>query len=161
MSGEDETRAREELNAADSMSVPRSEPEEDSGMAGGAGSSNSLADVMLLLTKLIQTMPAQLATAVNADKFTHVDKAKLDIKNFVRIKTFTNKHSEWKEWKNQFSYAVAECDSSFAKTLTGMEKNEQPIVALTDLNPTQAQLSARSSLIASKLSRQVQRTRWL
>ena len=87
-------------------------------------------------------MPAQLASAVNADKFTHFDNAKLDIKNFVRIKTFTNKHSEWKEWKNQFSYAVAECDSSFAKTLTGMEKNEQPIVALTDLNPTQAQLSA-------------------
>ena len=142
MSGDDETRAREKLNTADSMPAPRSEQEDDSGMAGAAGSSNSLADVMLLLTKLIQTMPAQLATAVNADKFTHVDKAKLDINNFIRIKTFTNKHSEWKEWKNQFSYAVAECDSSFAKTLTGMEKNEQPIVALTDLNPTQAQLSA-------------------
>ena len=97
---------------------------------------------MLLLTKLIQTMPAQLATAVNAEKFTHVDKAKLDIKNFTRIKTFTNKHTEWKGWRNQFSYAVAECDASFAKTLTGMEKNEQPINALSDLNPTQAQLSA-------------------
>ena len=152
MAGEDEIRAREEQEAAEGAPAPSSEPEDDSGTAGAegstagggipTGSSNSLADVMLLLTKLIQTMPAQLATAVNAEKFTHVDKAKLDIKNFTRIKTFTNKHTEWKEWRNQFSYAVAECDASFAKTLTGMEKNEQPINALSDLNPTQAQLSA-------------------
>ena len=152
MAGEDETRAREEQEAAEGAPAPSSEPEDDSGTAGAegstagggipTGSSNSLADVMLLLTKLIQTMPAQLATAVNAEKFTHVDKAKLDIKNFTRIKTFTNKHTEWKEWRNQFSYAVAECDASFAKTLTGMEKNEQPINALSYLNPTQAQLSA-------------------
>ena len=152
MSGEVEARAREEQEAAEGAPAPSSEPEDDSGTAGAegstagggipTGSSNSLADVMLLLTKLIQTMPAQLATAVNAEKFTHVDKAKLDIKNFTRIKTFTNKHTEWKEWRNQFSYAVAECDASFAKTLTGMEKNEQPVNALSDLNPTQAQLSA-------------------
>ena len=67
-------------------------------------------------------MLAQLATAGDAGKFAHVDKANLDIKNFTRMKTFTNKHTEWKEWRNQFSYAVAECDASFAKTLTGMEK---------------------------------------
>jgi len=75
MTGDDEMRAREELNAADSMPAPRSEPEDDSGTAGAEGSGsmginpsgNSLADVMLLLTKLIQTMPEQLATAVNAD----------------------------------------------------------------------------------------------
>ena len=121
MAGEDEIRVREEQEAAEGAPAPSSEPEDDSGTAGAegstagggipTGSSNSLADVMLLLTKLIQTMPAQLATAVNAEKFTHVDKAKFDIKNFTRIKTFTNKHTEWKEWRNQFSYAVAGCDA--------------------------------------------------
>ena len=66
-SSEDDVRAREGLAAADAAPLPPSEPEEDLGTAGGTGtatggeiptgSSNQLADVMLLLTKLIQAMP--------------------------------------------------------------------------------------------------------
>ena len=156
-SSEDAARAREEQEAAEQEAAeaapgPPSEPEEDLGttgatvpVAGGgspAGGSNQLADVMLLLTQLIQAMPQQLATAVKSDRSVHIERANLEVKNFNRIKTFTNKHSEWKEWRSQFSYAVAECDASFAKTMIGIEKKDQPIDHLADLTPTQAQLSA-------------------
>ena len=93
----------------------------------GAAPSGSLTEVMLLLTRLIQTMPANIAAAVKVDKTSHFDNAKLDVRNFVRIKTFTNKHNEFREWKSQFAYAVAECDSVFASTLSGLEKTEKPI----------------------------------
>ena len=108
----------------------------------GAAPSGSLTDVMLLLTRLIQTMPANIAAAVKVDKTSHFDNAKLDVRNFVRIKTFTNKHNEFREWKSQFAYAVAECDNVFASTLSGLEKAEKPIDAKADLTPTQAQLSS-------------------
>ena len=43
----------------------------------------SLAEVMLLLTQLIQTMPANIAVAVKLNKpFGHLDNAKLDVRNF-------------------------------------------------------------------------------
>ena len=77
---------------------------------------------MQLLTTLIAQMPANIAAAVKVDKpSTHLDNAKLDHRNFTRIQNFTNKHSDWREWKNRFIYAVAECDNSFATTLTGLE----------------------------------------
>ena len=103
---------------------------------------DALAQVMQLLTTLITQMPANIAAAVKVDKpSTHLDNAKLDHRNFTRIQNFTNKHSDWREWKNHFIYAVAECDNSFATTLTGMEKGDKPIL-MVDLNPTQSQLSA-------------------
>ena len=108
----------------------------------GAAPAGSLTEVMVLLTRLIQTMPANIAAAVKVDKTSHFDNAKLDVRNFVRIKTFTNKHSEFREWKSQFAYAVAECDSVFGSTLSGLEKAEKPIDQKADLTPTQAQLSA-------------------
>ena len=102
-----------------------------------------MAQVMLLQTQLIQNMPANIAAAVKVDKpFSHLDNAKLDVRNFVRIKTFTNKHSDWREWKNQFSYAVSECDNSFGVTLAGLEKGDKPIDQTAWFTPTQAQLSA-------------------
>ena len=109
------------------------------------GSSNSppadpMTSVMQLLTQLISQMPANIAAAVKVDK-PHLDNAKLDHRNFVRIQNFTNKHSDWREWKNHFLYAVAECDTAFAKTLSDMEKGDKPVLTV-DLNPTQAQLSA-------------------
>ena len=98
---------------------------------------------MLLLTQLISQMPANIAAAVKVDKpFSHLDNAKLDVRNFTRINTFTNKHNDWREWKNQFLYAVAECDNPFATTLSSLEKGDKPIDPLADLTPTQAQLSA-------------------
>ena len=103
---------------------------------------DTLAQVMQLLTTLITQMPANIAAAVKVDKpSTHLDNAKLDHRSFTRIQNFTNKHSDWREWKNHFIYAVAECDNSFATTLTGMEKGDKPIL-MVDLNPTQSQLSA-------------------
>ena len=146
MSGSIPAEAVADMEAAAETGVPESEAEQPVGAASGsesAGDPTSLAQVMLLLTKLIQSMPANIAAAVKVDKpFSHLDNAKLDNRNFARIKTFTNKHSEWRGWKNQFQYAVAECDSSFAADLTGMEKRDKPIESLADLNPTQIQLSA-------------------
>ena len=63
--------------------------------ASGAAPSGNLTDVILLLTRLISTMPANIAAAVKVDKTFHFDNAKLDVRNFVRIKTFTNKHNEF------------------------------------------------------------------
>ena len=99
-----------------------------------------MASVMQLLTQLISQMPANIAAAVKVDK-PHLDNAKLDHRNFVRIQNFTNKHSDWREWKNHFLYAVAECDNAFATTLSTLEKGDKPVLTV-DLNPTHAQLSA-------------------
>ena len=123
--------------------APAEEEQAASGVPPAAGlGSTSLEGVMQLLTQLISQMPANIAAAVKVDKpFNHLDNAKLDVRNFVRIKTFTNKHNEFREWKSQFAYAVAECDSVFASTLAGFEKAEKPIDS-KDMTPTQAQLSS-------------------
>jgi hypothetical protein len=70
----------------------------------------------------------------------HLDSAKLNVRNFQRINTVSNKHSDWKEWKSQFAYAVAECDVAFAATMAKTEKQEKPVDP-NDLTPTQNQLS--------------------
>ncbi len=97
------------------------------GVPGVQGAQPSITDVMQMLAQLINNMPASMAAAIKADKpQSHFDNAKLDIRNFSRINKFTNKHSDWREWKSQFVYAVAECDNSFAATLSGMEKRDTP-----------------------------------
>ena len=103
----------------------------------------SMAQVMAAIMQLIQSMPANIAAAVKKDDrpSSHLANVKLDVRNFSRIKTFTNKHDAWKEWKNQFHYAISECDHSFADYLSGLEKKVDPITDV-DLDPTQAQLSA-------------------
>ena len=61
--------------------------------AGASGPSDPMAQMMMLLTQLIQGMPANIAAAVKVDRpSSHLDNVKLDIRNFSRIKTFTNKH---------------------------------------------------------------------
>ena len=110
---------------------------------GGGDPADGMQQMMRLLTELVKSMPATMAAAIKSEKTTsHLDNAKLDIRNFNRIKTFSNKHAEWKEWKNQFTYAVAECDTAFAATNSSMEKKVMPIHPLSDLTPTQNQLSA-------------------
>ena len=105
-----------------------------------------LKQVMALLAQLIQNMPANIAAAVKKDEkpssSSHFDNVKLDVRNFSRIKTFTNKHETWKEWKNQFWWALQECDHSFADYLSGLEKKVDPIDHLSDFTPTHVQLSA-------------------
>jgi hypothetical protein len=109
----------------------------------GAAPSGGLEGVMLLMKQLIESMPANIAAAVKVDKpNSHLDNAKLDIRNFQRINTFSNKHGDWKEWKSQFAYAVAECDVAFAATIAKMEKQDKPIDPMSDLTVTQNQLSA-------------------
>ena len=93
---------------------------------------------MMLLAQLIQGMPENIAAAVKKDERHHLDNVKLDVRNFVRIKTFTNKHEAWKEWKSQFHYVIQECDHSFADFLGGMETMVYPIDGLSDLNSPQA-----------------------
>ena len=130
----------------------QSQYEEESGGAGTSGvrgnapsdepaAQPSVAQLMQMLSQLINNMPATMAAAIKADKpQSHHDNAKLDIRNFTRINKFTNKHSDWREWKSQFVYAVAECDNSFAATLSGMEKRDTPIDMKSDLTVTQSQL---------------------
>ena len=110
---------------------------------GGGDPADGMQQMMKLLTQLVKSMPETMAAAIKADKpIAQLDNAKMDIRNFNRIKTFSNKHSDWKEWKNQFVYAVAECDAVFATTNTKMEKQTTAIDQLADLTPTQRQLSA-------------------
>ena len=93
--------AAADMAAAAETPAPESETEHPTGTSSGsvpAGEPTSLAQVTLLLTQLIQSMPANIAAAVKVDKpFSHHDNAKLDNRNFIRIKTFTNKHSDWRE----------------------------------------------------------------
>ena len=110
---------------------------------GGGDPADGMQPMMKLLTQLVKSMPETMAAAIKADKpTTQLDNAKMDIRKFNRIKTFSNKHSDWKEWKNQFVYAVAECDAVFATTNTSLEKKTTAIDQLADLTPTQRQLSA-------------------
>ena len=65
------------------------ETDQQAEAASGSAPASGLAEVMLLLTQLIQSMPANIAAAVKVDKpSSHLDNAKLDVRNFVRIKTF-------------------------------------------------------------------------
>ena len=89
----------EEQREADAALVPSdTEIEADAPATAGLPSDISLAQVMMLLPQLVQTMPENIASAVKKDDkhFSHSDNAKLDIRNFARIKTFTNKHDAWK-----------------------------------------------------------------
>ena len=79
-----------EINGSDDDLRPTDTPQQAEPQQ--AGSSNSppadpMTSVMQLLTQLISQMPANIAAAVKADK-PHLDNAKLDIRNFTRIKTF-------------------------------------------------------------------------
>ena len=63
--------------------------------ASGTPPTGGLEQVMLLLTKLISQMPANIAAAVKVDKpSSHLDNVKLDNRNFTRIQTFTTKHND-------------------------------------------------------------------
>ena len=93
------TLEQREAHAADAAPVPAgSEIEAEVPVTAG---DISLAQVMMLLTQLVQAMPENIAAAVKKDDkhFNHFDNVKLDIRNFARIKTFTNKHDSWKEWE--------------------------------------------------------------
>ena len=101
--------ATQEQREADAALVPTdSDGEGDVPMKAGLLSDISLAQVMMLLTQLVQAMPENIAAAVKKDdkNFSHSDNVKLDNRNFVRIKTFTNKQDAWKEWKKQFHYVI-------------------------------------------------------
>ena len=91
----------EDMAAAASMPAPSSEPEQQIGVSSGppsAGEPASLAQVMTLLSQFIQNTPANIAAAVKVDKpSSHLDNAKLDNRNLARIKTFINKHSDWRD----------------------------------------------------------------
>ena len=100
----------EEAAAGSAENMPQGAP---------PGIQPSITDVMQMLAQLINNMPASMAAAIKADKpQNHLDNAKLDIRNFSRINKFTNKRSDWREWRSQFVYAVAECDNAFAATLS-------------------------------------------
>ena len=85
----------QEQREADAALVPSdTEIDADAPVTAGLPSDISPAQVMMLLTQLVQAMPENIAAAVKKDDkhFSHSDNVKLDIRNFARIKTFTNKH---------------------------------------------------------------------
>ena len=111
--------------------------------ATAATPTDPMAQMMVLLKQVIQGMPANIAAAVKVDRpSSHLENVKLDIRNFSRTKTFTNKHDAWREWKNRFIHVIYTCDNHFGDYLSGLEKKETPVDAVEDLNLTQAQLSA-------------------
>ena len=69
---------------------------------------------------------------------------RLDERAFRRVDKFTDKPSEWTEWKAQMIEAVRECDKTFADDLIRLEKYEMPITDV-DLTICQQQLSATLS----------------
>ena len=80
------------------------------GQDGGAPSrpADPMAQMMLMLTNLIKALPEGMAAAVNANSNHRMANVKLEVNNFARIKTFTNKAETWKEWRNQFFYVIQE-----------------------------------------------------
>ena len=93
--------------AAAGTAAPASESEDDLGSqqgdttqapqsaSGAVPAASSIESVMLLLTQLLTQMPANMAAAMKVDKpNSHLDNAKLDVRNFTRIKSFTNKHRD-------------------------------------------------------------------
>ena len=102
--------ATEAQRETDAALVPSdTEIEADAPVTAGLPSDISLAQVMMLLTQLVQAMPENIAVAVKKDdkRFSHSDNVKLDIRNFARIKTFTNKHDSWKEWNKNNSTTLS------------------------------------------------------
>ena len=73
------------------------------GTASASTTEVSLTQVMTLLSLFIKGMLENIAADVKKDDivFNHLDNVKLDIRNFVRTKTLTNKHDAWRKWKNQ------------------------------------------------------------
>ena len=138
----------EELNAAAAeeslRAALRSDDEDESRPTGGVvPSGGSLEGVMLLMKQLIESMPANIAASVKVVSHT----ATWTMRSWMSaisnasipsaISTVT-----WKEWKNQFAYAVAECDIAFAATMAKMEKQDKSVDPMSDLTVTQNQLSA-------------------
>ena len=79
-----------------------------------------------LMAFLIQshTQMADLVKFIALDKKggkEHLANARLDERNFRRIKTFTNKREDWREWKMHFMSSIRECDATFADYLWGIE----------------------------------------
>ena len=122
---------------AAAASISGSDLEMDAPRAPSGSSEPSMGQVMASILQLM-TMLAKKDEKASS----HLANAKLEIKNFSRIKTFINKHDAWKEWKNQFMYAIMECDVSFSDFLSGLEKRADKIDGVSDLDPTQSQLSA-------------------
>ena len=71
----------------------------------------------------------------------HMASVRLDERAFRRMDKFSNKKSDWKEWRTQLLTAIRECDTTFATALVAYEKSEGPIENL-GLSPTSQQLSA-------------------
>ena len=100
----------------------------------------------------LMTQMAELAKTMALDKKggkEHLANARLDERNFRRIKTFTNKREEWREWKMHFMSSVRECDASFADYLWGIEKRQgtedDVEIDILSLDPTQTQLAGALS----------------
>ena len=75
----------------------------------------------------LMTQMAELAKTMALDNKggkEHLANARLDERNFRRIKTFTNKREDWREWKMHFMSSIRECDATFADYLWGIEKRQ-------------------------------------
>ena len=71
----------------------------------------------------------------------HMANVRLDERAFRRLEKFSNKKSDWKEWRTQLLTAIRECDATFATALVNFERSEEA-VENSALTPTLQQLSA-------------------
>ena len=87
--------------------------------------------------------PAAISPSGGVDwrKDGHMANVRLDERAFRRLEKFSNKKSDWKEWRTQLLTAIRECDTTFATALVNYERSEEA-VENTTLTPTLQQLSA-------------------
>ena len=71
----------------------------------------------------------------------HMANVRLGERAFRRLDKFSNKKSDWKEWRTQLLTAIRECDTTFATTLVHHERSEE-VIKNENLTPTLQQLSA-------------------
>ena len=106
----------------------------------------------MVFAETAMTQMAEVAKTMALDKKggkEHLANARLDERNFRRIKTFTNKREEWREWKMHFVSSIRECDVAFADHLWGIEKrqgSEDDVdIDIMPLDMTQTQLAGALS----------------
>ena len=88
---------------------------------------------------------SEMMLTFTADKFNkkeHLANARFDERKFRRIKEFSDKREDWREWRMHFTSAVRECDTTFADYLWTIEKKLDEEVDIVNLSHTYTQLSA-------------------
>ncbi len=107
------------------------QPPHDRTMLGMMQMLQQMMQVMMSLQQTTQgaaasgTSPPTASSPVGATHWkqhTQMASVRLDERAFRRMDKFSNKKSEWKEWRIQLLTAIRECDTTFATALVAYER---------------------------------------